>query len=64
VKLCGDRAHAMKEIAWNTLHLQSEEIANLRACNENGNAVCESHDNRSGKVFHHRPQAGHAHHDQ
>ena len=56
--------HAVKEIAGHVIHLQSKKIANLRAGNQNGDAIGEANDDRPGKVFHHGSHAGHAEQDQ
>ena len=42
------RLHAMEEIPRHTLHLQSEEIADLRASDQNSDAV--------GETDHYRPR--------
>ena len=50
----------MKEITGDVIHLQTEEIPDLRAGNEDRYAVGESDHDRPGKVFHHGAHAGHA----
>ena len=56
----GKRLHAVKEVAGNVIHLQAEEVADLRAGDENGDSVRETNDHRPRKIFHHRAHAGDA----
>src|SRR5215469_15290995 len=41
IEIRSDRAHPMKEIAGDMFHPESKEIANLRARDENGDAIRE-----------------------
>ena len=50
----------MKEIAGNVIHFQAEEIADLRAGDQDRNAVSEADDDGARKVFHHTAHARHA----
>src|SRR5712672_857483 len=61
--------HAMKKITWNMIHAQAEEIANLRAGDEDGDPVGEADNYGTGEVFdggahardpkHHKEYASH-----
>ena len=42
--------HPVKEIARHMVHVQAEEIANLRTGNENSDSVGEAHDYRAGTL--------------
>ncbi len=61
MEVFGDRAHTMKEIAGDVLHPQAEEVAELSAGDEDGDAVGESDDNRARKIFDQSAKAGDAH---
>src|SRR5262249_16388365 len=43
--------HTAEKISGNRIETQAEEITDLRAGDENGNAVCESNDDRSWKIL-------------
>src|SRR5712671_2245227 len=43
--------HAMEKITWNMIHAQAEEIANLRAGDEDGDPVGEADYYGTGEVF-------------
>src|SRR5580704_15168858 len=43
VEILRDRSHAVKEIAGDMLHPQAKEISDLRAGDQNRNAVSEAH---------------------
>ena len=46
-----ERLHAVKEIARDMLHAQREKIANLRAGDQDGNAVGKANDHGPWKIF-------------
>ncbi len=50
----------MEEVAGDVLHAEAEEVADLSAGDENGDAICETDDDRAGKVFDGRAHAGDA----
>ena len=50
--------HAMEEVAGNMVHAQAEEIADLSAGNENGDAVGETDDYGTREVFDDSAHAG------
>jgi hypothetical protein len=50
----------MKEIAWDMIHAQAEEVSYLRARNQDGNSVGEAYDYGSGKIFDGSAHARHA----
>jgi len=56
--------HAMKEVAGDMVHAQAEEVANLSAGDEDSDAVCETDDDRAGKIFDGRSHACDAQEDE
>ncbi len=54
------RGHTMEEIARHCVHAETEQIADLRARDEDGNAVGETHDHRSREIFDGGTHAGRA----
>ena len=50
----------MKEIAWNVIHLQAEEVANLCAGDQDRDAVGEADDDRPREVFYHGAHTSYA----
>src|SRR5712671_6242557 len=43
--------HAVKKITWNMIHAQAEEVANLRAGDEDGDSVGEADNYGTGEIF-------------
>ena len=50
-------AHAMEKISRHALHPQSEKVSNLRAGDQNGDAVGESDDDRTREILDRRAHA-------
>ena len=58
MKVLRQRLHAQPEHAGNFLELQTEEIFDLRAGDQDGDAVGEADDDRARNELHRRAQAG------
>ena len=63
-KLRGERLHSQPEDARNLVEVQSEEVFDLRAGDQNGDAVGEADDDRPRDELHRGAHAGDAHDDQ
>ena len=50
----------MEEVAGDMVHAQAEKVANLSAGDEDGDAVCETDDDWTWKIFDGRAHAGDA----
>src|ERR1700730_8957734 len=53
-----ERPPPVEKIAWHASHPQAKEITDLRAGDENGDAVREADNDRSRKIFHAVAHAG------
>ncbi len=60
VRRLRERLHAVEEIPRDVIHAQAEEVANLRAGDEDGDPVGEANDYGAGEIFHCRAHAGDA----
>ena len=57
------RLHAMEKIARDVVHAKAEEVADLRAGNEDGDAVGEADDYGAREIFYRGAHPGHAEKD-
>src|SRR6266704_3119387 len=59
-----ERFHPVKKVTGDVIHFQTEEVADLRAGDEDGDTVGEANDDGARKIFHHGAHARHAQQDQ
>src|ERR1035438_5043539 len=64
MKIFRQSTHTVEEIAGNVFHAEAEKIAELRAGDEDGDAVGEANDDRAREIFDHCAQSGDAHEDE
>ncbi len=64
VRGLGERLHAVEEIARDVVHAQAEQVPDLSAGDQDGNAVGEADDHRAWKILHRGAHAGDAEKDE
>ena len=64
MEIAGERIHALPEDSGNFVEMHSEEIFDLRAGDEDGDAIGESDDDGPGNEFHASAKSGRAHDDE